>query len=183
VTSPSWALASSTENLVLALLVAVALFSGGLEEPPASPRPLTIPGQVRWSDEVAEIRLEPNGATYPVAAGVQLTGRIHGAMTVPLTDPGRTLIRVELLFPLLAKNGKTILLPVGTLLTGKVHLLHGDFRFIDFQTFLLPDGRMVELPDEVFRLGPGSLISVQEGTPAILTVARPLRMEAFGQSR
>jgi hypothetical protein len=165
---------------MLAFLVQLALFSSGLEEPSLPPRPLTIPGQVRWSDEVAEIRLDPNGATHPVAAGVQLTGRIHGVMAVPLTDPGRTLIRVELLFPLLSKNGKTILLPVGTLLTAKVHLLHGDFRFIDFQTFLLPDGRMIPLPDEVFRLGPGSLLSVQEGTPAIVTLARPLRMEAFG---
>lgn len=168
---------------MLALLVTMALFSSGSEEPPLPSRPLTIPGQVRWSDEVAEIRLEPNGVTYPVATGVQLTGRIHGVMAVPLTDPGRTLIRVELLFPLLSKNGKATLLPVGTLLTGKVHLLHGDFRFIDFQTFLLPDGRMIGLPDEVFRLGPGSLLSVQEGTPAILTVARPLRMEAFGVPR
>jgi hypothetical protein len=168
---------------MLALLMAVALFTSGTEEPPPSPRPLTIPGQVRWSDEVAEIRLNPGGPTYPIPAGVQLTGRIHGAMAVPLTDPGRTLIRVELLFPLLAKNAQIILLPVGTLLTGKVHLLHGDFRFIDFQTFLLPDGRMIGLPDEVFRLGPGSLLSVQEGTPAILTVARPLRMEAFGSPR
>jgi hypothetical protein len=168
---------------VLALLVAVALFSNGSEEPPLPPRPLTIPGQVRWSDEVAEIRLDPDGTTYLVATGVQLTGRIHGAMAVPLTDPGRTLIRVELLFPLLSRNGKTVLLPVGTLVAGKVHLLHGEFRFIDFQTFLLPDGRLIPLPDEVFRLGPGSLISVQEGTPAILTVARPLRMEAFGPPR
>jgi hypothetical protein len=166
-----------------ALLVLVALFGSGLEEPPLPPRPLTIPGQVRWSDEVADIRINPDGTTHPVATGVQLTGRIHGAMAVPLTDPGRTLIRVELLFPLLSKNGKTILLPVGTLLTAKVHLLHGDFRFIDFQTFLLPDGRMIPLPDEVFRLGPGSLLFVQPGTPAILTVARPLRMEAFGGPR
>jgi hypothetical protein len=168
---------------MLAILVQLALLAGGLEEPPLPPRPLTIPGQVRWSDEVAEVRLEPNGVTYPVATGTQLTCRIHGAMAVPLTDPGRTLIRVELLFPLLAKNGKTILLPIGTLLTAKVHLLHGDLRFIDFQTFLLPDGRLIPLPDEVFRLGPGSLLSVQEGTPAILTVARPLRMEAFGAPR
>ena len=165
---------------MLALLIAVALLQSGLEEPPPPLRPLRIPGQLRWSDEVADIRLRPDGPTYPVAVGVQLTGRIHGVMAVPLTDPGRTLVRVELLFPLLSKNGKTILLPVGTVLTGKVHLLHGEFRFIDFQTFLLPDGRMIALPDEVFRLGPGSLLSVQEGTPAILTVARPLRMEAFG---
>lgn len=168
---------------MLALLVTVALLQSDLEEAPRPPRPLTIPGQVRWSDEVAEIRLNPGGTIYPVAAGVQLTGRIHGSMAVPLTDPGRTLIRVELLFPLLSRNGKTILLPVGTLLTAKVHLLHGDLRFIDFQTFLLPDGRMIPLPDEVLRLGPGSLLSVQEGTPAILTVARPLRVEAFGGPR
>ena len=165
---------------MLALLITVALLPSGLEEPPLPLRPLTIPGQVRWSDEVAEIRLEPKCVTYPVATGVQLTGRIHGVMAVPLTDPGRTLIRVELLFPLLSRKGKATLLPVGTLLTAKVHLLHGDLRFIDFQTFLLPDGRMMPLPDEVLRLGPGSLLSVQEGTPAILTVARPLRMEAFG---
>ena len=168
---------------MLAILAAVALFSSGSEEPLLPPRPLTIPGQVRWSDEVAEIRLNPDGIVYPVAPGVHLTGRIHGAMAIPLTDPGRTVIRVELLFPLLSKNGKTTLLPVGTLLTGKVHLLHGDFRFIDFQSFLLPDGRLIGLPDEVFRLGPGSLMSVQEGTPAMLTVVRPLRMEAFGLPR
>lgn len=115
--------------------------------------------------------------------GVQVTARIRGDILIPLTDPGRTVIRVELVLPLFAKNGRTILLPIGTQLTGKVHLLHGEFRFVAFQSLLLPDGRSIGLPDEVFRLGPGSLLSVQDGAPAMLTVARPLRMEAFGLPR
>ena len=45
---------------------------------------------------------------------------------------------------------------------------------------LLLLGRLVGLPDDTFRLGPGSLLSVQDGSPAMLTVARPLRVEAFG---
>jgi hypothetical protein len=168
---------------MLAILLQVALLGGGLEDPPPPPRPLSIPGPVRWSEEVAEIQVNPDRTMYPVAVGVQVTARIHGDMVVPLTDPGRTVIRVELVFPLLAKNGRTILLPVGTQLTGKVHLLRGEFRFVDFQSFLLPDGRLIGLPDDVFRLGPGSTLTIQDGTPAMLTVARPLRMEAFGPTR
>lgn len=45
--------------------------------------------------------------------------------------------------------------------------------------FALPDGRSIGLPEDVFRLGPGPLLAIQDGNPAMLTVARPLRMEAF----
>ena len=168
---------------MLAVLLQAALLAGGRGELPLPPRPLSIPGPVRWSDEVGEIRLAPDGMTFPVAVGVQMTARIRGDMVIPLTDPGRTVIRVELALPLLAKNGRTILLPSGTRLTGKVHLLRGEFRFVDFQSLLLPDGRMMGLPDDAFRLGPGLLLSVQDGIPAMLTVNRPLRMEAFGLPR
>ena len=168
---------------MLAILLQLTLLGSGSEGPPPPPRPLSVPGAVRWSDEVAELRLEPDRAVFLVPQGVQVSARIHGDMMIPLTDPGRTVIHVELVFPLMAKNGRTILLPVGTQLTGKVHLLRGEFRFVDFQSFLLPDGRLIGLPDEVFRLGPSSLLAVQDGTPAMLTVARPLRMEAFGPAR
>lgn len=168
---------------MLALFFQAALVVGGRGEFPPAPRPLSIPGPLRWTEEVAEIRLDPGGVMFPVATGVQVRARIHGDMVTPLTDPGRTMIRVELVFPLLAKNGRTILLPIGTQLTGKVHLLRGEFRFVDFQSFLLPDGRLIGLPNDAFRLGPGTLLTVQDGTPAMLTVARPLRMEAFGLLR
>ncbi len=102
---------------------------------------------------------------------------------MPATDPGRTRVQVELVLPLLAKDGRTVLLPAGTHLVGQVHLLHGELRFIDFQSCFLPDGRGVGLPDQVFRLGPGPLLSLQDGTPALLTVARPLRVEAFEPPR
>jgi hypothetical protein len=101
-------------------------------------------------------------------------------MAVPPTDPGRTLIHVELVQPLLDRKGRTILLPTGTQLVGQVHLLRGEFRFVDFQSCLLPDGRSLGVPEEVFRLGPSPFLVIQDGYPATLTVARPLRMEAFG---
>jgi len=157
------------------LLLLLALLGSGLEESPQPLRRLTLPGQARWSDEQADIRLDPTAATFPVAVGVQVTARVHGDMVTPLTDPGRTVLRLELTLPLLSKNGHTVLLPTGTELTGKVHLLRGEFTFVDFQSFLLPDG--------AFRLGPGSLLTIQDGTPALLTVARPLRVEAFGPTR
>ena len=165
---------------MLAILFQAALLVGGRVDLPMPPRPLSIPSPLRWTEEVAEIRLEQDRTTFPVAAGIQVALRVHGEMVVPLTDPGRTVIRVELVFPLLAKNSRTILLPIGTQLTGKVHLLRGEFQFVGFQSFLLPDGRLVGLPDDAFRLGPGSLLSVQDGGPAMLTVARPLKIEAFG---
>jgi hypothetical protein len=131
------------------------------------------------SREKVEIRLSPDASVFPVAAGVQISARIHGSVADPLTDPGRTLLQVELVQPLLDRKGRTILLPAGTRLVGLVHLLRGEFRFVDFQSFLLPDGRSIGLPEEVFRLGPGPLLALQDGTPALLTVARPLRVEAF----
>ncbi len=165
------------------LLFQMALLGSGLEGPPQPLRRLTLPGQVRWSEEVADIRLSPEASLFPLAQGTQVSARVHGDMVTPPTDPGRTVIRMDLVLPLLSKNGRTILLPVGTQLTGKVHLLRGAFSFVGFQSFLLPDGRLIGLPDDVFRLGPGSFLNVHDGAPAILTVARPLRMEAFGPTR
>lgn len=168
---------------MLAVLLHLALLGRGLEAPPLPLPPLSVPGPVRWSDETAEIRLEPDRAVFLVPQGTQLSARMSGDMVRPLTDPGRTVIHVELVTPLTAKKGRVTLLPAGTRLTGKVHLLRGEFRFVDFQSLLLPDGRLIGLPDEAFRLGPGPLLATQDGTPVLLTVARPLRMEAFGPVR
>jgi hypothetical protein len=168
---------------MLAILLQLALLAGATEEVSPPQRPLSIPNPLRWTEEVAEIRLDPEAEAHSVPAGIRVAARVHGELVLPLTDPGRTVIRVELLLPLLAKNGKTILLPAGTLLTGKVHLLRGELQFAGFQSFLLPDGRLVGLPDDCLRLGPGTLLAIQEGTPAMLTVARPLSMEAFGTPR
>lgn len=164
---------------MFALLLPVALLTSGTGEPSLPTRPLTIPASVRPSNATAEIRLSPDGAAFSVATGVKIAARIHGSMAVPPTDPGRTLIRVELVFPLLDRKGRTILLPAGTQLVGQVHLLRGEFRFVDFQSIALPDGRSLGLPEDVFRLGPGPLLAIQDGNPAMVTVARPLRMEAF----
>ena len=165
------------------LLLQVALLASGMEGSSPPLRPLSIPAPAHLLNATAEIRWAPEAPVFPVAAGVQITARIYGDMDLPSTDPGRTLIKLEVVLPLHSKNGRNILLPSGTQLVGRVHLLRGELLFIDFESFHLPDGRSGVLPEQVFRLGPGSLLSVQNGTPAMLTVARPLRMEAFGPSR
>ena len=169
--------------VLLVILFHLALFASNSTELSLPTRPLTIPEPARISNLTADLRSTEDGTAFPVAAGVQITARIQGTMPLPATDPGRTLIRVELVFPLLAKNGRTILLPTGTQLVGQVHLLRGELLFIDFQSCFLPDGRGIRMPEQVFRLGPGHLLALQDGTPALLTVARPLQMEAFGPVR
>jgi hypothetical protein len=168
---------------MFAMLLQMALLGSGSGGPSLPQRPLTIPAPSHSSTTPAEIRWAPVGATFPVAAGVQITARIRGELDFPPTDPGRTSVKVEIVLPLLARNGWTMLLPPGTQLVGRVHLLRGELLFIGFETLLLPDGRSIVLPEDVFRLGPGTLLSVQEGTLAMLTVARPLRVEAFGPNR
>jgi hypothetical protein len=162
-----------------AFLLPVLLLGGASAESAPAPRPLTIPAPVHTSNPPAELRWTPDGPTFPVLPGTQVTARICGTMPIPATDPGRTRIEIALVYPLLAKDGRTVLLPSGTQLLGQVHLLHGEFVFVDFQACILPDGRGLGLPDAAFRLGPGPLLASEEGTPALLTVARPLRVEAF----
>ncbi len=162
------------------LLLALALPVGGFAEPPASTPPLLIPEFGAASKEPLELRWNLAESAFPVAAGVQIGAQVRGNLALPATDPGRTLIQVELAFPLLARNSRTILLPVGTRLVGRVHLLRGELRFVAFESFLLPDGRSFGLPEGVFSLGPGRLLATQDGTYALVTVGRPLRMEPFG---
>ncbi|NWJ41577.1 MAG: hypothetical protein HXX12_11470 [Geothrix sp.] len=164
---------------MLAVLLQVALLASGLEEPP--PRyVMLLPTVTNPPTAMADIRLAENGQTFPVAAGTQVSARVKGDLVVPLSDPGRTQIRIEIVLPLLAKNGRTILLPAGTQLVARVHLLRGQFSFVGFLFLILPDGRSVAMPEDAFRLGPGSLLPLQDGAPALLTVWRPLRVEAFG---
>ena len=162
------------------VLLALALNAGGFAEPPAFTPPLLIPEIVAASKEPLELRWNLGESAYPVNVGVQIGAQIRGVLALPPTDPGRTLIHVELSFPILARNSRTALLPAGTRLVGRVHLLRGELRFVDFESFLLPDGRIFGLPEGVFSLGPGRLLATQDGAYALVTVARPLRMEAFG---
>ena len=148
---------------------------------PAPGRSLHLPEPARAAAGPAEIRLRPEGTTYAVSPGVQLEGRLEGDLVEPPTDPGRTLLRVTLRAPLRAQNGWTVLLPAGTQLVGQVHLLRGDYRFVDFQSLILPDGQALPAPEGSFRLGPGSSLALQSGGQVALTVARPLRVEAFGR--
>jgi hypothetical protein len=168
---------------VFPLLLPMAMLASGAGELFLPTRPLMISTLAHPSNATAEIRLSLDRATFHVAAGIQIIARIHGPMAIPPTDPGRTLIHVELIQPLLDRKGRTVLLPAGTELVGQVHLLRGEFRFVDFQSCLLPDGRNLGLPEDVFRLGPSPLLAIQDGYPATLTVARPLRLEAFGASQ
>jgi len=165
---------------MLAVLLQVALLSNGVEDPSTPLRSLVIPMATHPSSAPVDIRLDEARPTFPVAPGVTLRARIHGDLLAPLTDPGRTQIRVELVLPLLARNGRTVLLPAGTRLIGRVHLLRGTYSFVGFQALTLPDGRSVGLSEDSLRLGPDSPLQVQQGAPALLTVWRPLRMEAFG---
>ncbi|HEY3270169.1 MAG TPA: hypothetical protein VGJ89_03060 [Geothrix sp.] len=171
------------------MLPALALMAF-LHDPGATPasaptrapvRSLHLPEPARTAGGPAEIRLRPDGAAYAVSPGVQLEGRLEGDLMEPLTDPGRTVLRVTLRAPLRAQNGWTVLLPIGTQLVGQVHLLRGDYRFVDFQSLILPDGRALPAPEGSFRLGPGSSLALQSGGSVALTVARPLRVEAFGR--
>lgn len=147
----------------------------------APARSLHLPEPEKVPDGPAEIRLHLKGTAYLVSAGAQLEGRIVGDLVEPPTDPGRTLLRVTLRKPLLAQNGRTVLLPAGTQLVGQVHLLRGDYRFVGFQSLVLPDGQALPTPEGSFRLGSGPALSLQNGGSAPLTVTRPLRLEAFGQ--
>ena len=161
-------------------LLALVLSVGGYAEPPAATPPLGIPEFVAASKDPVELRWNMAESAYPVSTGVQIGAQVRGTLALPATDPGRTVIHVELAFPLLARNSRTILLPAGTRLVGRVHLLRGELRFVDFESFLLPDGRIFGLPERVFSLGPSRLLATQDGTYALVTVARPLRLEAFG---
>jgi len=162
------------------LLLTLVLHAGCFAEPPAPTPPLVIPEFSTASKEPVELRWNMAESAFPVNAGLQIGAQVRGVLALPATDPGRTLIQVELAFPLLARNSRTILLPAGTRLVGRVHLLRGELRFVAFESFLLPDGRSFGLPEGVFSLGPGRLLATQDGTYALLTVARPLRMEPFG---
>ncbi|MCM2250001.1 MAG: hypothetical protein NDI58_05485 [Geothrix sp.] len=126
-----------------------------------------------------ELRLQSVAPLYPVAAGHEAPVRIEDSLIEPPTDRGRTLIRFVLEAPLYDKRRRALLLPAGTRLTGLVHLLRGEYRFVAFQSLTLPDGRSLAAPDEAFRLGPGSELTIHPGGRATLTVVRPLRMEAF----
>lgn len=167
---------------MLAVLLQVALLASGLEEPPPL-NVMLLPTATSPPTALADLRLAEDGPTALVAAGTQISARVRGNLVLPLSDPGRTLIRIELVLPLLAKNGRTVLLPVGTQLVGRVHLLRGQLSFVAFQSLVLPDGRSLTVPEDAFRVGPGSLLPVQDGAPALLTVWRTLRIEIFGPQR
>jgi hypothetical protein len=167
------------------MLPALALLAL-LNDPGAAPhavsaRSLRLPEPVKVQGPPAEIRLGGGGAAYAVSPGVQLEGRLEGDLVEPPTDPGRTVLRVTLRAPLRAQNGWTVLLPAGTQLVGQVYLLRGDYRFVDFQSLILPDGQALPAPEGSFRLGPGPSLDFQSGGRVALTVARPLRVEAFGR--
>lgn len=167
---------------MLPLLALLALLHDpGIALTAAPARSLHLPEPGKAPDGSAEIRLHPKGTAYPVSIGVQLDGRIEGDLVEPLTDPGRTLLRVTLRKPLLAQNGWAVLLPAGTQLVGQVYLLRGAYRFVGFQSLVLPDGQALPIPEGSFRLGSGPALSLQNGGSAPLTVARPLRLEAFDQ--
>jgi hypothetical protein len=161
-----------------ALLLSAALLAGA-QEPPSPP--MTLPEAAPVSRDLAFLRSGPDASTLPVSAGTQVAARILGPLVAPATDPGRTLIQVELVMPLLARSSRTVLLPAGTRLVGRVHLLAGRYRFIDFQSLVLPDGRPLPVPEDTLRLGPGRLLATQDGTPALVTVIRPLRVEVLAQ--
>jgi hypothetical protein len=167
---------------VLPALALLALLNDPGTAPHAVPaRSLHLPEPLKVQGPSAEIRLRPGGAAYAVSPGVQLEGRLDGDLVEPPTDPGRTTLRVVLQTPLRAQNGWTVLLPAGTRLVGQVHLLRGDYRFVDFQSLILPDGQALAAPEGSFRLGTGPSLPLLSGGEVTLTVARPLRVEAFGR--
>lgn len=168
--------------ILLPLLIPGLLSAGPAPLPPPSPRAsiLQLPSPAP-AKGAAELRLQESGPVYAVPAGLELPLRIEGDLTAPPTDPGRTLLHLSLEAPVYDSRHRALLLPAGTRLVGLVHLLRGEYRFVAFQSLTLPDGRTLAAPDEGFRLGPGSRLTIQDGGRATLTVARPLRLEAFGR--
>ncbi len=168
--------------LLVPLLLLGLLDAGPEALPPPSPHTVVLqlppPPSARGS---VELRLQEDGSVYPVPAGLEFPLRIEGGLAVPSTDPGRTLIHLSLEAPVYDSRRRALLLPAGTRLVGLVHLLRGEYRFVGFQSLTLPDGRTLAAPEEGFRLGPGSRLAILDGGRATLTVARPLRVEAFGK--
>jgi hypothetical protein len=167
--------------LLMPLLLAGLLDTGPERLPPPSPHPivLQLPSDPPARGSV-DLRLQLDGSVYSVPAGLELPLRIEGGLAAPPTDPGRTLIHLNLEAPVYDTRHRALLLPAGTRLVGLVHLLRGEYRFVAFQSLTLPDGRSLAAPEEGFRLGPGSRLQILDGGHATLTVARPLRIEAFG---
>ncbi|HEY3401068.1 MAG TPA: hypothetical protein VGK03_10595 [Geothrix sp.] len=152
-----------------------------LPSPQPSPQPMVLQLPLHSPEKgPVDLRLRPDGSLYPVRAGLEVPLRIMGGLREPQTDPGRTLIHFTLEAPIYDARHRALLLPVGTHLVGLVHLLRGEYRFVAFQSLTLPDGRSLAAPEEGFRLGPGTRLTILDGGRATITVARPLRMEAFG---
>jgi hypothetical protein len=168
--------------LLLPMLMMGLLDAGPEALPPPLPHAvvLQLPATLSARGSV-ELRLQEGGSVYPVPAGLELPLRIEGVLSAPLTDPGCTLIHLSLEAPVYDSRHRTLLLPAGTRLVGLVHLLRGEYRFMGFQSLTLPDGRTLAAPEDGFRLGPGSRLAILDGGRATLTVARPLRVEAFGK--
>ncbi len=168
--------------LLLLLLIPGLLTAGPKPQLPPSPHAviLELPASAP-AKGTAELRLREGGPVYPVSAGLELPLRIEGDLAVPPTDPGRTLIHLSLEAPVYDPRHRALLLPAGTRLVGLVHLLRGEYQFVGFQSLTLPDGRTLAAPEEGFRLGPGARLAILDGGRATLTVARPLRVEAFGK--
>lgn len=168
--------------LLMPLLLGALLGTGPdpLPAPPFHRTVLQLPAAPA-ARGAADLRLQENGPTYPVPAGLEVPLRIEGDLTAPPTDPGRTLIHFSLEAPVYDARRRALLLPAGTRLVGLVHLLRGEYRFVAFQSLTLPDGRSLGAPEEGFRLGPGTQLDIHDGGRATLTVARPLRVEAFGK--
>jgi hypothetical protein len=167
--------------LLTPLLLAGLLDAGPerLPSAPLQPMVLQLPFQPPEKGPV-DLRLRGDGSLYPVPAGLEVPLRIVGGLLEPQTDPGRTLIHFTLEAPIYDTRHRTLLLPAGTHLVGLVHLLRGEYRFVAFQSLTLPEGHSLAAPEEGFRLGPGTRLTVLDGGRATLIVARPLRMEAFG---
>jgi len=167
--------------LLLLLLIPGLLKAGPAPLPPPAPHALILqlpaPAPAKGS---VELRLQESGPVYAVPAGLELPLRIEGNLPAPPTDPGRTLLHLSLEAPVYDSRHRALLLPAGTRLVGLVHLLRGEYRFVAFQSLTLPDGRTLAAPDDGFRLGPGTRLAILDGGRATLTVARPLRVEAFG---
>lgn len=167
---------------LLTPLLLTGLFEAEPERLPTSPLPPMVLQLPRRSPEkgALDLRLRTDRSLYPVPTGLEVPLRILGGLREPQTDPGRTLIHFTLEAPVYDSRQRALLLPVGTRLVGLVHLLRGEYRFVGFQSLTLPDGRSLAAPEDGFRLGPGTRLTILDGGLATITVARPLRMEAFG---